>query len=177
MKHAARILVCTVIVFVFYSFGMHMSDIKSANVQNQIEGNGPLTLTVILEKKYLDGEVSEEIIKETIWSMEDFWNTYKDWQLVQQDDEQIVFTKNFNDISPLSKANGYFGITSDGTLTIFEGKPHQSSKIIQTFFQIDLGKLESSDHKLLKKGIPVQSKDHFKKVIETFKPYSFTLKK
>lgn len=174
MKVVARILLCIVLVFVFYR---SEQTVESANMNKSDQVNGPLTVTVILEKKYIDGEISEEVVNETVWSMEDLWNMYTGWQVIQQDDKQIVISKNVNDISPLSKANGYFGITNDGTLTIFEGKPHQSSKIIQSFFQIDLGRLESSDQKLLKKGIPVQSKDHFEKVIETFKAYSFTIKK
>lgn len=184
MKPATRILLSTVLILILFFSGFTMSkhqapsakmDEKQITEDNDAyEINGPLTLTIILEKMYLDGKISEEIVTETILSMEDFWHTYADWQLVQQDDEQVVFKKMIDDISPTSKSKGYFGITKDGTLTIFEGKPKKSSKIIQTFFQIDLGKLESYQHKLLKKGIPVKSKDHFEEVIKTFKQYSTT---
>ncbi|KAF0823668.1 intercompartmental signaling factor BofC [Cytobacillus firmus] len=135
----------------------------------QIEG--PLKLEVILEREYLDGEVSQETIEETIWTLEDFWAKYDQWQLVDMDIDYMVFRRKVDDISPLLKANGYFGVTEDGTLTIFNGKP-QNTNIIQSFFQIDLGKLESAKCEELKKGIPIVSKDRYVEVLETFKSYT-----
>ncbi|MFZ3588304.1 BofC C-terminal domain-containing protein [Bacillus sp. DJP31] len=135
------------------------------------EVTGPLTVKVILERVFLDGEVSEEIKEETIWSMEDFWSEYANWQLIDQDEEQIVFQKNIDDISPLLKSNGYFGINKDHILTIFNGKP-ESDQVIQSFFQIDIDKLESRQHEELKMGIPIESKDKYVEVLEVFKPFS-----
>lgn len=140
-----------------------------AMAAEQIEG--PLKLEVILEREYLDGEVSQEMIKETIWSLEDFWAKYDQWQLVDMDIDYMVFRRKMDDISPLLKANGYFGVTEDGTLTIFNGKP-QKTNIIQSFFQIDLGKLESTKCEELKKGIPIVSKDRYVEVLKTFKSYT-----
>ncbi len=149
------------------------TNIASTSTTKSYEVTGPLTVTVILERVFLDGEVSEEIKKETIWSMEDFWSEYATWQLVDQDEEQIVFQKNIDDISPLLKSNGYFGINKDHILTIFNGKP-ESDQVIQSFFQIDVDKLESRQHDELKKGIPIQSKDKYVEVLEVFKPFSTT---
>ncbi|MBW3111881.1 MULTISPECIES: intercompartmental signaling factor BofC [Bacillaceae] len=129
------------------------------------------TVTVILERVYLDGEVSEEIVQETIWSMEDFWAAYDDWQLMDMTEEQIVFQKKMDDISPLLKTNGYFGISDKGVLSIFNGKPGQA-EIIQSFFQIDVEKLESKRHDDLVKGIPIKSKQEYEEVLEQFKAYS-----
>ncbi|WP_226673236.1 intercompartmental signaling factor BofC [Rossellomorea aquimaris] len=129
------------------------------------------TVTVILERVYLDGEVSEEIVQETIWSMEDFWAAYDDWQLMDMTEEQIVFQKKVDDISPLLKTNGYFGISDKGVLSIFNGKPGQA-EIIQSFFQIDVEKLESKRHDDLVKGIPIKSKQEYEEVLEQFKAYS-----
>lgn len=152
-------------------------DIKLANNQPQQqpevqEVTGPLTVNVILKRHYLDGQISEEVVEETIWSMEDFWAQYADWQLVTHKQGQIIFKKNMDDISPLLKANGYFGISEDGTLTIYKGVPQDSPEVIQSFFQIDISKLESRQQEELKKGIPVVSKDHYQKVIESFKTFS-----
>ncbi|WP_461200235.1 BofC C-terminal domain-containing protein [Anoxybacillus sp. TBDG-1] len=127
-------------------------------------------MTVILETVYMDGEVSEEIKEETVTSMKDIWNKYKDWYLVNMDDEQIVFQRYVDDLSPLTKA-GYFGLTKDGTLSIFEGKPSESSRVIQSFFQIDVKKLESYEREKLEKGISVRSKRNYKRVIEAYEPF------
>ena len=131
----------------------------------------PLHMTVILERVYLDGEISQEVVHETCWSMENFWAKYDQWQMVDMDEYTMVFRRQVDDISPLLKANGFFGITEDGVLTIFNGRPDRS-KIIQSFFQIDIKRLESKTQEDLIQGIPIKSKDHYVEVLETFKPYS-----
>lgn len=130
----------------------------------------PIQVEVILQRAYLDGEISEEKVIEKIWSMEHFWVKYEQWELVDTYDKGLVFKRQMDDISPLLKANGYFGITDDGTLTIFNGRPHQTN-IIQSFFQLNIEKLESRKHLELKKGIPIKTKDRYVNVLETFKPY------
>lgn len=133
--------------------------------------NEPPQVKVILERVYLDGDISEEIVIERIWSAEDFWAKYEDWKVVDMDEGMIIFRQQADDISPLLKANGYFGITEEGVLTIFNGKPDRTN-IIQSFFPIDLGKLESTKCEELRQGIPVMTKDNYVEVLETFKTYS-----
>lgn len=142
----------------------------AARLDDQLEKE-PLHITVILERSYLDGEVSQEVVKETCWSMEDFWAKYEEWRLVSRDKTKMVFRKQVDDISPLLKANGFFGITKDGVLTIFNGRPDHS-RIIQSFFQIDMKRLESKKQEELMQGIPILTKDRYVQVLETFKPYS-----
>lgn len=137
---------------------------------------GPLSVKVVLQRIYLDGELSEEVTNETILSMEDFWAAYDDWQLIDQNEERIVFQRNVDDISPLLKTNGYFGIAGDGTLSIFNGKP-ETNEIIQSFFQIDIKKLESRKQDELMKGIRIQSKDQYLEVLKTLETYSKAEKK
>ncbi|AOL35303.1 intercompartmental signaling factor BofC [Geobacillus thermoleovorans] len=132
----------------------------------------PVKMTIVLERQYLDGEMSEEKVTETVDSMTEIWEKYRGWQLVTLDDQTIVFRKTINDISPLLKTNGYFGITDDGTLSIFNGKPGRSSEIIQSFFQIDVQKLESRQQEKLKKGIRVLSKERYEQVIEMYRHFA-----
>lgn len=147
-------------------------ELSDKNQTKTAQVNGPLTMTVKLQREYLDGDISEEVKKEKIWAMEDFWARYETWTLVSQTNDEITFKKKVNDISPLLKANGYFGISDNGTLTIFNGAPDKEEvEAIHTFFQIDVGKLEGTLHKQLMKGIPVKTKDHYQEVIETFKSY------
>jgi forespore regulator of the sigma-K checkpoint len=131
----------------------------------------PLHMKIVLERIYLDGEVSEEMVKENIVSLENFWAKYDQWELKDIDEKKVVFSKKIDDISPLLKSNGYFGLSDNGVLTIFNGKPERSH-IIQSFFQIDIKKLESRKQKELRNGIPIKTKDRYVKVLETFKPYS-----
>ncbi|RFU71715.1 regulator [Peribacillus saganii] len=148
--------------------------ISAAGPDNREEAptiTGPLERKVVLQRVYVDGEVSIEIVMNKIQAMEDFWAEYEGWQLVDQNEKRIIFRKQENDISPLLKANGYFGLSNDGTLSIFNGKPDQSN-IIQSFFQIDVRKLESYKRQELKEGIRIENKHRFKQVIESFKYYS-----
>ena len=130
-------------------------------------------IKVILQLFYLDGEVQEEITIEDPANLEQLWWEYRDWTLVDIDTQQVVFKKTIDDISPMLKANGYFGLTEDGTLSVFNGKP-RGTNVIHTLFQIDIERMESKTLKQLKEGIPVRDKEQFIKMINAFKPYSQT---
>src|SRR5699024_1487400 len=99
------------------------------------------------------------------------WSKYRDWQLVDQNMKKMVFEKDVHDISPKVKKKGYFGISDDGVLTIFKGKT-DDKEAIQSFFQIEMKKLESELYRQLQDGIPVQSKDRYQKVLKQLKPYA-----
>ncbi|WP_040207820.1 intercompartmental signaling factor BofC [Neobacillus jeddahensis] len=172
--YRSGLAVFAVILFMFIGRVPGMMIIGSAAQQDNLQiqqETQPLNVTVILERIYLDGEISQEVVHETSWSRESFWAKYDQWQLIDIDESTFVFRKQVDDISPLLKANGFFGVTEDGVLTIFNGRPGQS-RIIQSFFQIDIKKLESNKQEELFQGIPIKSKDHYVKVLETFKSYS-----
>ncbi|MFV8826867.1 BofC C-terminal domain-containing protein [Alkalihalobacterium sp. APHAB7] len=137
------------------------------------EDSGPKKVQVKLQRVYLDGEISEEVVEETIWSMEDFWAFYDQWLLVDQNEEEILFKQEIDDISPLLKINGYFGISEDGVLNIYEGKP-DDQKIIQSFFQINTKKLKSHHESELKNGIPVMSRENYQEVLKILEKYAIT---
>ncbi|MDZ5470839.1 intercompartmental signaling factor BofC (plasmid) [Bacillus sp. 31A1R] len=167
------IVLLTVISF-FLQNGLYAHQGKHVALANEIDNHNnfkPFKVKVTLERVYLDGEVSQEVIKETVWSMEEFWAKYENWVLIDMEDKKVYFRKPVDDISPLLKANGYFGITDDGTLTIFNGKPRRYN-IIQSFFQIDMGRLESTKREQLLHGIPIKDKSHYVEVLETFKIYT-----
>jgi forespore regulator of the sigma-K checkpoint len=168
-----------VLVGILYVIGLNtVTDVnaekrlgQSIEVQEAHPVTGPLTLEVHLRRIYLDGDESLEIVEETIWSMEDFWAQYEDWQLVDQGEQRILFVKEVNDISPVLKMNGYFGITKGGVLTIFEGSP-DNQEVIQSFFQIDVKKVESYLQEQLEDGIPVKSKENYETVLKEFQQYT-----
>ncbi len=130
----------------------------------------PKQVDVILERVYLDGETSQEVVHETIWSTEDFWAFYEEWVLVDQNESEMIFRKNIDDISPLLKMNGYFGITEEGILSIYEGVPTKD-RVIQSFFQLDTSKLKSQQHLDLMNGIPVQDLKNYEEVLQVLGQY------
>ena len=125
---------------------------------------------VTLQSIYVDGELTEEIIFRDTASLNEVIKQYIDWEIVKQSDKELVLQKQINDISPLLKANGYFGVTDDGVLSIFNGKPTDSD-VIHSFFQINVEMLEAKKQSELGKGIRVNDKEQFEAVLETFKPY------
>ncbi|MBS4208977.1 intercompartmental signaling factor BofC [Bacillus sp. FJAT-50079] len=143
---------------------------KSLAQEDVVHIEGPMTLEVVLRTLYVDGEVSEEIVQETIWALDDFWAKYADWQLIDMDDSSLLFEKEVDDISPLLKVNGFFGISDDGVLSIYNGKPEMEN-VIQSFFQIDVQKLEGKKQQQLKQGIRVKSKEEYTDVLEAMKQF------
>ena len=159
-------------IFSIYSCNITLAKMEHQPNIEQEADNSPLQVKVILKRQYIDGETSEEVIEDTILSMEDFWEKYVDWQLVDMGETEVVFHRMEDDISPLLKTNGYFGVSEDGTISIFNGTPDKAH-IIQSFFQIDVKKLEGSNYEQLRKGIPVKSKTDYHQVLEALKSYSF----
>lgn len=174
MFYHSRILsVCSFVVFLLIGF-MSVNTTLIRAEENSIQQ--PLSVKVILQRKYLDGEISEEIVQENVSSIEDIRKLYSGWKLIDQNRESIVLRRKVDDISPLLKTNGYFGITGDGTLSIFNGRPG-SNDIIQSFFQIDVEKLESHKHDELMEGIRIESKDQYLEVLKAYESYSKVEKK
>ncbi|MFP3858619.1 BofC C-terminal domain-containing protein [Bacillus amyloliquefaciens] len=138
----------------------------------EVEHYGPLRVHVQLEKVYLDGDVGIEHTDETVLAMEDFWASYAGWTLVEQKKGFVLFRKHVDDISPLSKVNGYIGVTDGGVISTFHGRPGSLAEPIQSFFQIDIERLESRLQKHLEHGIPYRTKAEFESVIDHIKTYS-----
>jgi forespore regulator of the sigma-K checkpoint len=178
------IIVRTIIMIALFLsanfYTLRQSENQDSKV-NKLKSNSALEVstkgekTIILERVFVDGEVSEEIIYEPNLAIKDYLKKFKDWQLVEMDEEQLVFQKKVDDISPLLKSNGYFGISNEGILSIFNGKPDKAV-IIQSFFQIDMKKLEGKKQEELLNGIPIKSKEDFTSVLETLKRYSIPKK-
>ncbi|MCK0471132.1 intercompartmental signaling factor BofC [Halalkalibacter sp. APA_J-10(15)] len=168
-----QLILLAVLIGTFFYMKNSTGTIQEEHVESESEAYevlAPQTVQVVLERVYLDGEKSKEYVEETILSMEDFWAFYEDWELINQSGEEIIFRKEMYDISPLLKINGYFGLTEEGVLTIFEGEPSHE-KVIQTFFYIDTSKLKSHHYTELENGIPVKDLRNYEEVLQVFSQY------
>lgn len=129
---------------------------------------GPLE--VILRRHYVCGEVLEERTLVTA-TAETVRKRYSDWEVVEQTDHRLVLRKEVEDLAPQCKANGFFGITDEGLMTLFYGPPDEGN-VIRTFYQLDLERLESSLPKevarQLREGIRVSSVTEFHSVLSTY---------
>ncbi|HET7616737.1 MAG TPA: BofC C-terminal domain-containing protein [Bacillales bacterium] len=156
----------------FYKQAQAETNSYIQTIQNETEPvSGPKTVEVYLKKIYLDGETAVNVKPVTIWSMEDFWSRFSDWKLVDQNQDEITFKKRIDDISPLLKADGYFGLSPENLLKIYKGKP-SGNEAVHSFFHIDVKELESDLRQELREGIPVKTKNHYKKVINRLKKYA-----
>lgn len=116
------------------------------------------TINVQLEKVYLDGDVSIERQRASLEDKDTFWAQYKGWTLVEQREDFALFRKQIDDISPLSKANGYIGLSEDGVISTFHGRPDGWAEPIHLFFQIDTSRLESHVKRDLHKAFRFEQK-------------------
>ncbi|ENH97106.1 hypothetical protein J416_07452 [Gracilibacillus halophilus YIM-C55.5] len=175
--HITILSILMVATLASYTFVESRSDDKS-NVEVNTEentavvANQPVKIEVTLEKHYIDGKVEKEQKTETVLSMPDFWASYQEWNLVDQSQGHVHFRQQIDDISPYTKAHGYFGI-KDGILTIFEGVPVNDAAV-QSFYQIETEELETRLYNQLKEGIKINSKQDYTNVLETYRPYQDT---
>ncbi|WP_368736048.1 BofC C-terminal domain-containing protein [Ectobacillus ponti] len=158
-----------VCLLIFYWFFIQ-APAAAAPVQMYASPSDP-RVTVVMQRMYLDGEVSEEILMRPPATLEKFLWQHRDWQVVDRDDMQIVLQKRVDDISPLLKSGGYFGVSKKGMLQLFRGKPGDH-EAIHSFFQIDIRKLKSDRRRELRHGIRVQTKEKYVKVLQELKHYS-----
>ncbi|MEQ6375791.1 BofC C-terminal domain-containing protein [Bacillaceae bacterium S4-13-56] len=144
-----------------------MSDQGSKEEDKASWEREPLTIEIELKTKYIDGQEEEVRKKQTIWSMEDLWSDYSDYRVTHQDQGEINFLREVDDISPETKENGRIGINEKGELTLYYGNP-EKGKAVHSYFQINLDALESYQYEELEKGIPIPTKEVFLEVMETY---------
>jgi forespore regulator of the sigma-K checkpoint len=109
--------------------------------------------------------------------MEEWLNAQNhSWKIESRSDSEYSVTRDVvNDLSPLCKKEGYFGLSEEGVLTMFQGPP-TDNQVIQTFFRIDTQLLESKlpQEKMgsLRKGIRIHSVDEYLNVLSTFEEFA-----
>nr|WP_244988240.1 BofC C-terminal domain-containing protein [Paenibacillus xylanexedens] len=100
---------------------------------------------------------------------------HPEWDATVGTSDELRLKQSVDDLSPLCKQQAYISIDAVGNLNLYEGKPAEE-KVIRTFFQLDVGTLESSLPEgvleQLQQGIRVQDKDEYDSVISTFSDYA-----
>jgi len=148
------------------------SDAKPSVVQ-QVLGKQPIEL--VLKRKYVCGQETEE--KQTVQapSVQDLEGRYPDWKIVSAGERQLVLEKKVEDLAPQCKANGFFGIDEQGNLVLFNGLP-KNKDVIETFYRINTKRMESSlprDYVAqLYEGIRIHDLAEYNSVLSTFGEFS-----
>lgn len=138
---------------------------KSHSTYNESE------VEVFLVQTYICGEEQRKLGTFTQEEIEALQQAHPEWELKSDN----VFVEHIEDLSPHCKENGFFGVDTQGNLSLFDGPP-ADRQVIQTFFQIDLEYLESSLPQTtvdqLYNGIPIHDLEEYHSVLATFSDYA-----
>lgn len=139
-----------------------------------VMSNRPVEL--VLETRYVCGTETEVKQFENIQALET-WLEQEEytWELTERQEGSFKVIREVEDLSPLCKNEGYFGLTEDGILTLFQGPPEEK-QVIESFFRIDTDLLNVSlptdEIELLKKGIRVASVAEYFSILSTYGQYA-----
>ncbi|HEY8342654.1 MAG TPA: BofC C-terminal domain-containing protein [Calditerricola sp.] len=130
-----------------------------------------LVAEVVLKRIYVDGYEEETRETVTLPSEAALVERYRDWTLVEKSARRYVFERHIKDISPVTKARGYFGLLDGSILAIFGGPPDEG-EVIHTFYPLDVKRMESSlppeELAMLQRGIRVTNLAEYNSILSTF---------
>lgn len=141
----------------------------------QLDADPDHLTSVVLETQYICGVETEQIGKMARPQLKMLLAQHPEWDATVGTSDKLRLKQRVDDLSPLCKQQAYISIDAVGNLNLYEGKPAEE-KVIRTFFQLDVGTLESSLPEgvleQLQQGIRVQDKDEYDSVISTFSDYA-----
>ncbi len=164
------------IILVAYTGNLSGKDNLDQDIQ-QVNNN--IEMIIEFQSHYVVGDDYLETKTEFVESIEEIKNKYYDWEVIDVIGNKTILYKEVEDISPECKSGSYFSLDPQGYLTLFSGNPTSNSEqnsIIETFFRIDIEKLESSlpnePVRQLYQGIPIQDLAEYNSVLSTFSEFS-----
>ncbi|WP_419889824.1 BofC C-terminal domain-containing protein [Paenibacillus xylanexedens] len=141
----------------------------------QLDADPDHLTSVVLETQYICGVETEQLGKMARPQLKMLLAQHPEWDATVGTSDELRLKQRVDDLSPLCKQQAYISIDAVGNLNLYEGKPAEE-KVIRTFFQLDVGTLESSLPEgvleQLQQGIRVQDKDEYDSVISTFSDYA-----
>jgi forespore regulator of the sigma-K checkpoint len=169
------IAIVTLISLGFSYIGVMTNDlVKPDSIQeNTIDDGIAKPFTLVMKTHYICGTQTESVSFENAREMDRWISSQQEkWKLESEVDNQTVMVREvLTDLSPLCKDEGYFGLSNEGVLTLFQGPPIEN-KVIQTFFRIDTRRLESKipgeEIGILRMGIRIKSVDQYWSVLSTY---------
>jgi forespore regulator of the sigma-K checkpoint len=130
---------------------------------------------VYLQTVFVCGEETQQL---GVWSSSELQAAHKkhpNWLIRMNEPGKVTFIQHVEDLSPDCKAQAYFGMDEDGSLSLFNGVPGKDN-VIRTFFQLNIDYLESSlpkeTVKELRDGIRVTDMAEYNSVLSTFSEYA-----
>ncbi|PRA00787.1 MULTISPECIES: BofC C-terminal domain-containing protein [unclassified Paenibacillus] len=141
----------------------------------QLDSDPDHLTSVVLETQYICGVETEQLGKMARPQLKMLLAQHPEWDATVGTSDELHLKQRVDDLSSLCKQQAYISIDAVGNLNLYEGKPAKE-KVIRTFFQLDVGTLESSLPEgvldQLQQGIRIQDKDEYDSVISTFSDYA-----
>lgn len=135
----------------------------------------PQKWQVVIQKKYIAGPIIEEKYEYSAAEIEQAMATFSNMKKVENEDGSIIIEQEIDDLSPALKENGRFALDQNGMLNLYQGEA-KDENIIQTFFQIDLERLETTlpveEYMQLREGIHVSTLAEYNSVLSTYSEYA-----
>lgn len=176
--------------FAWYSFSLNDSDNRNvqpvtASISSEPEsGTDEAVLAKLAEtgtkrevsavKTYVCGEELEHLGRLTPQEIQSIHAEHPQWRIAMNGDS-VILREHIEDLSPGCKDTAYFGLDKKGNLSLFDGIP-SGQKVIRTFFQLNMGFLESSVPRetieQLKEGIRVSDLLEYNSVLSTFSDFA-----
>lgn len=130
---------------------------------------------VTIQQHYFVGPITEEKLELTSTELQQWLAEHPDVEKVAEEGDQMVFRQMIVDLSPIIKDQGYFALDEQGVLHLYQGETKEEN-IIQTFFQVDIERLETSlpveEYMLLRQGIHITSIAEYNQVLATYAEFA-----
>lgn len=135
----------------------------------------PKVVEVITRTIYEVGPAEEEIRKLPIAELENLKEEYGNLIPYGNHKDRYLVERKVRDLSPKVKEEGKIGLTEDGMLILYSGD-EEERKVIETFFQINIERMESSlpqeEVEQIRKGIPIHSLAEYNSILSTYGEYA-----
>jgi forespore regulator of the sigma-K checkpoint len=146
-------------------------DVKDHQVMGPLSVKTPKIINVHLKTLFMDGVSIVNVVDDHFISLDSVVTKYEGFHLAKCSEKNVFLFKKVDDLSPVSKTAGIFGLKDGKILTLYKGDPDKN-QIIQTFFQIDVNALEADAFNHLRQGIRISDKNQYIKVIQSFSKYT-----
>lgn len=135
------------------------------------------SIDVYFEIKYSCG------VETQVLTFEDM-NTFHEW--LRQDDAEWEVTsikenqflaqrEDIKEITDICKEEGYFGLSEDGMLVLYQGPPVEDH-VIETFFRIDTQRIQTAlpqgEWEALQEGIRIRNMAEYCSVLSTYSEFN-----
>lgn len=134
---------------------------------------GPIEVT--LHRTYLCGDETRQLGRHPTSVALELLKSHRDWGAAFDSTGVLIMEQSIDDLSPQCRKTAYIAMDSRGNLSLYDGPPRRE-KVIRTFFQLDIDRLESQmsqDRMLeLSNGIRIQDKDEYNRILSTFNEFA-----